>query len=117
VLGVAIVGASALLSGHPVLAADDKNKQKVSKELAPALKAAQDALQAKKFPEALAKLKEAEGNPKKTPYDQHIINELAGVAYAKTSNYPEAPRRSRPRSTTASSMRRKCPAASRPWHR
>src|SRR5882757_2197097 len=90
VMGVAIVGASALLSGHPVLAADDKNKQKVSKELAPALKAAQDALQAKKFPEALAKLKEAEGNPKKTPYDQHIINELAGVAYAKTNNYPEA---------------------------
>jgi tetratricopeptide (TPR) repeat protein len=88
--GVAIVGASALLSGHPALAADDKNKQKVSKELAPALKAAQEALQAKKYPEALAKLKEAEGNPKKSPYDQHIINELAGVAYAKTSNYPEA---------------------------
>jgi RNPP family C-terminal domain len=90
VIGAAIVGAAALLSGRPALAADEKNKQKVSKELAKDLKAAQDALQAKKFPEALAKLKDAEGNPKKTPYDQHIINELAGVAYAKTNNYPEA---------------------------
>src|SRR6201991_796620 len=90
VIGAAIVGASALLSGHAAFAADDKNKNKVSKELAPTLKAAQDALQAKKFPDAIAKLKEAEGNPKKTPYDQHIINELAGVAYAKSSNYPEA---------------------------
>jgi tetratricopeptide (TPR) repeat protein len=90
VSGAAIVGVAALISGQPAFAADDKNKQKVSKELAPTLKAAQDALQAKKFPEALAKLKDAEGNPKKTPYDQHIINELAGVAYAKTSNYPEA---------------------------
>src|ERR1700730_15973990 len=90
VIGAAVIGATALLSGQPAFAAEDKNKQKVSKELAPTLKAAQDALQAKKFPEALAKLKDAEGNPKKTPYDQHIINELAGVAYAKTSNYPEA---------------------------
>jgi tetratricopeptide (TPR) repeat protein len=90
VIGAAIVGAAALISGQPAWAADDKNKQKVSKDLAPTLKAAQDALQAKKIPDALAKLKDAEGNPKKTPYDQHIINELAGVSYAKINNYPEA---------------------------
>src|SRR3954465_471319 len=92
VLGIAAVGASAvLLSGSPVLAADkEKDKNKVSKELAPPLKAAQEALQQKKIPEAIAKLKEAEGNPKKTPYDQHIINELAGVAYAKQNNFNDA---------------------------
>jgi tetratricopeptide (TPR) repeat protein len=91
VMGVAVMGASVLLSGHPALAADkEKDKNKVSKDLAPTLKAANDALQAKKYPDALAKLKEAEGNSKKTPYDQHIINELAGVAYAKTNNYAEA---------------------------
>jgi len=92
VLGIAAVGASAvLLTGSPVLAADkEKDKNKVSKELAPSLKAAQEALQAKKFPDAIAKLKEAEGNPKKSPYDQHIINELAGVAYAKQNNFAEA---------------------------
>jgi tetratricopeptide (TPR) repeat protein len=90
VIGAAVIGAMTLISGQPAFGADDKSKQKVSKELAPTLKAAQDALQAKKFPEAIAKLKEAEGNPKKTPFDEHIINELAGVAYAKTNNYPEA---------------------------
>jgi tetratricopeptide (TPR) repeat protein len=90
VIGAAIVGAAAMLSGQPAFAADDKKKQTVSKELAKTLKEAQDALAAKKYPEALAKLKDAEGNPKKTPYDEHIINELAGVAYARTNNYPEA---------------------------
>ncbi|MGH8276306.1 MAG: tetratricopeptide repeat protein, partial [Steroidobacteraceae bacterium] len=54
------------------------------------LKAAQDALNAKKYADAIAKLKDAETNPKKTPYDEHIINELAAVAYARTGNYPEA---------------------------
>jgi tetratricopeptide (TPR) repeat protein len=90
VIGAAIVGAAAMISGQPAFAADDKKKQTVSKELAKTLKEAQDALTAKKYPEALAKLKDAEGNPKKTPYDEHIINELAGVAYARTNNYPEA---------------------------
>jgi tetratricopeptide (TPR) repeat protein len=92
-MGVAAAGAAVvLLTGNPALAADKEkdNKNKVSKELAPSLKAAQEALGKKQVPEAIAKLKEAEGNPKKTPYDQHIINELAGVAYAKSNNYPEA---------------------------
>jgi tetratricopeptide (TPR) repeat protein len=35
-------------------------------------------------------LKEAEGNPKKTPYDQHVINVLAGSAYARTNDFPDA---------------------------
>src|SRR3569833_973395 len=92
VLGVATVAASAVLVSGPTFAADKEkdSKNKVSKELAPSLKAAQEALQKKQLPEAIAKLKEAEGNPKKTPYDQHIINELAGVAYAKQNNKAEA---------------------------
>jgi tetratricopeptide (TPR) repeat protein len=91
VLGVATMAASAVLVSGPTFAAEkEKDKNKVSKELAPSLKAAQEALQAKKFPDAIAKLKEAEGNPKKSPYDQHIINELAGVAYAKQNNFAEA---------------------------
>src|SRR6185312_8290548 len=46
--------------------------------------------QAKKYSEALAKLKDAENNPKKSPYDQHVINELSAFAYAKTGNAAEA---------------------------
>src|SRR5579862_2938077 len=86
VLGVAIVGATSLVPGKPATAADEKSKNAVSKDLAKPLKAAQDALNAKKYPDAIAKLKEAEGNPKKTPYDEHVINELAAVTYARTGN-------------------------------
>ena len=40
--------------------------------------------------EAVARLKEAEANPKKTPYDEHVINVLAGSAYARTNDYQSA---------------------------
>jgi len=93
VMGAAIVGASALMSGSPAFAADDKNdknKNKVSKELAKTLKEAQELGTAKKYSESLAKLKEADGNPKKNPYDQHVIYELEANAYIKTNNYAEA---------------------------
>ena len=89
VLGVAVVGVSSLA---PVVAADKKEENKVSKDLAKPLKAAQDALQAKppKLQEAVQHLKEAEANPKKTPYDEHIINALAGSAYARMNDYADA---------------------------
>jgi tetratricopeptide (TPR) repeat protein len=87
VLSAAVMGATSLV---PVVAADKKEENKVSKDLAKPLKAAQDALQAKKYPDALAKLKEAESNPKKTPYDEHVINVLAGSAYARTNDYQSA---------------------------
>jgi len=77
-----------------IFAADDKKEKKnmVSKELGKPLKEAQEAINQKKYSDALAKLKEADGNPKKTPWDQHIICELEGNAYAKTNNYAEASR-------------------------
>src|SRR5882762_4524029 len=82
IVSAAVVGAAGLLPGKPAFA----EEKKVSKELAKTLKAAQDALNAKKYSEALAKLKEAEGNPKKTPYDEHVINMLAGAAYYSTKD-------------------------------
>ena len=87
VLSAAVVAATSLV---PVVAADKKEENKVSKDLAKPLKAAQEALQAKKYPDALAKLKEAESNPKKTPYDEHVVNVLAGSAYARTNDYQSA---------------------------
>ena len=88
-LGVAVVGVSGLA---PIAAADKKEENKVSKDLAKPLKAAQEALQAKppKLQEAVQHLKEAESNPKKTPYDEHIINALAGSAYAHMNDYAAA---------------------------
>ena len=86
VLGVAYVGVTSVVSLVPTRTATaaDEKKPSVSKELAKTLKAAQDAVQAKppKYQDALAKLKEAESNPKKTPYDEHVINELSAFAYA-----------------------------------
>jgi tetratricopeptide (TPR) repeat protein len=69
--------------------ADDK-KPTVSKALAKPLKAAQEAMQAKKYPEALNKLKEAEGMSGKSPYDEHLINEMLGFVYVRTSDYADA---------------------------
>ena len=83
---VALIGVTSFIHSSPAAA----QEKKVSKELAKTLKAAQDAVQAKKYSEALAKLKDAEGNPKKSPYDQHVINELSAFAYAKTNNAAEA---------------------------
>lgn len=88
IIGAAAVAAGGLMPGRPAVA--DEKKPQVSRELGKPLKAAQEAVQAKKYSDALAKLKEADANPKKTPYDQHIINELSGFAYVRTNNYAEA---------------------------
>ena len=62
----------------------------VTSSLSAPLRAAQDALRAEKYADAIARLKEAEANPTKTPYDEHVINVLAGSAYARSNNYADA---------------------------
>jgi tetratricopeptide (TPR) repeat protein len=62
----------------------------VSAALSAPLKAAEHALNAKNYPDVIAKLREAEANPSKTSYDEHVINELAAFTYARMQNYPEA---------------------------
>jgi tetratricopeptide (TPR) repeat protein len=80
-----------LVLAQAAQAADDK-KPNVSKELAKTLMAAKTDVEGKppKYQDALAKLKEAESNPKKTPYDEHVINELSAFAYAHTGAEAEA---------------------------
>jgi TolA-binding protein len=63
---------------------------KVSKASAKTLKAAQDAMNAKKYSDALAKLKEAQGIQGKTPYDEYLTNEMLGFIYTKQQQYGEA---------------------------
>jgi tetratricopeptide (TPR) repeat protein len=92
VLGAAVVGITSV-APRSAVAADEKkkdDKNTVSKALAKPLKAAQEAMQAKKYPDALAKLKEAEGMSGKSPYDEHLINEMLGFVYVRMQNYPEA---------------------------
>jgi tetratricopeptide (TPR) repeat protein len=93
VLGIAVVGATGFVVSKPAVAADkdkEKPKNSVSPELQKSLKAAQDALNAQKYDEALAKLKEAEANPKKKPYDEHVINQLGAVTYARMNNFADS---------------------------
>src|SRR5262245_20453032 len=96
---LAAAAASAILVGAGLAspaarAADEKAEKapekKVSKGASKLLKAAKDAADAQKYPEALAKLKEAEALPDKTPYDTHVLNELYGFVYVRTKQYPEA---------------------------
>lgn len=89
---VAAVASSAVILGAglaaPAWAKDDKPK--VSRSVAKPLKAAQDAMNAKNYPEALEKLKEVQGMSGKSPYDEHLVNEMLGFIYVRTQKYPEA---------------------------
>src|SRR5882724_7015184 len=96
---LAAAAASAILLGaglaSPAVHAADKkdekaDEKKVSKQASKPLKAAKDAADAKKYPEALDKLKEVEALPEKTPYDTHVMYELYGYVYVRTQQYPEA---------------------------
>jgi tetratricopeptide (TPR) repeat protein len=58
----------------------------VSNKLAKPLKAAQDAMAAKNYDEAMAKIKEAQALPEKTPYDNWVINTFLLKVYAAKSD-------------------------------
>lgn len=84
---LAALATSLLFAGATALAAD---KPQNSAKLAKPLKEAHDDLNAKKYPEAIAKLKEAEGTAGKTPYDQHLIYDMLSFAYIRTNDYADA---------------------------
>jgi tetratricopeptide (TPR) repeat protein len=90
VLGLAVVGVVSLAPVKPASAADEKPKATISQGIVKPLKAGQDALNAQKYDEAIAKLKEADAFAKKTPYDQHVINQLLALAYYKNGDLPDA---------------------------
>jgi tetratricopeptide (TPR) repeat protein len=71
----------------PAVAAE---KQTVSKAAGTPLKAAQAAMKAGKYQEALAKLKDVQAVPNKTPAEEHLMNEMLGYVYVKTNQYGEA---------------------------
>ena len=86
--GLAIIAAAGLVAATPAFAAE--GKQTNSAKLGKPLKEAHDDLNAKKYADAITKLHEAEGIAGKTPYDQHLINDMLGFAYARIQNYAEA---------------------------
>jgi tetratricopeptide (TPR) repeat protein len=90
-LGSALIaGCAGLLLAGAARAEEGKNN--VSAKMAKPLKAAQEDLTAKRYSDAILKLKEAEGATGKSPYDQHVIYEMLKVAYVRTQNYTDAAR-------------------------
>ncbi len=71
----------------PVQAAD---KPMNTKAAGAKLQDAKKSLDAKKYPEAIAKLKEAQGVSGKNAYDDFVINQMLSFAYLKTNNFAEA---------------------------
>src|SRR5438270_7567568 len=85
-----LAGAVIIAGLVPVTAAGAEGKQTNSAKLAKPLKEAHDDLNAKKYADAIAKLREAEGIGGKTAYDQHLINDMRGFPHARAPDYPEA---------------------------
>lgn len=77
-------GSCAVVSVH---AADKPMNSKVAGK---PLQAAKASLDAKKYPDAIAKLKEIQGLSGKNAYDDFLVNEMLSYAYLKTNNYAEA---------------------------
>ena len=93
ILGAAVAVVTALAPATSAFAQEKGEKEKGPKNspaLAKPLKEANDDIKAKKYTDAISKLKAAEGTSGKTPADQYIIDEMLSFAYIKTQNYPEA---------------------------
>jgi tetratricopeptide (TPR) repeat protein len=84
----ALVGAALLSLTAPATAAEKKPAN--SPKVAAALKPAQEAMQAKKWQEALAKIKEAQAVPDKNPYDVYVIHEFGCQSNLGAQNLAEA---------------------------
>jgi tetratricopeptide (TPR) repeat protein len=90
ILGAAVAAITALAPATSAFAQEKEKAPKNSAALAKPLSEANAALKAKNYPDAIAKLKAAEGMAGKTPVDQYIIDQMLAFSYIKTNNLPEA---------------------------
>src|SRR6185312_2114344 len=77
-------------AAHDQDAAKKEAKHTISKGESKFLPKANDLMKEKKWQDALGVLKQAEGVSGKTPWDEHLINEMYGFIYVRTNNLPEA---------------------------
>lgn len=90
VLAVALAVGAGLPASDTFAAEQKKPAMSVSKPAAKPLQAAQAAVQAKNWDEALAKLAEAEALPKKTAFDDYVIAQFKGMVLAQKGDYAGA---------------------------
>jgi len=75
-----------LAAAGTTLAADQPKAPTVSAAVQKPLAEVQGLLKDNKFPEALDKLHAADALPGKTPYDQHVINQMTAFVCSKTND-------------------------------
>jgi tetratricopeptide (TPR) repeat protein len=86
--GIAWIGL--LVAGPASPAFAQQGKQTPSRKAAPALKAAADAIKAKKYDVAAAKIKEVEALPEKSPYDEFLVHDMKGYLETRSKDYAGA---------------------------
>ena len=87
------LAAALLLAAASATLAQDKPApaaNSVRAEVAKPLIAAQDAIKAKNYPDAMARLKEAEAVPNRTPYETYAIDQTRGAAAVGAGDVPLA---------------------------
>jgi tetratricopeptide (TPR) repeat protein len=88
VAGAALVGFMAW-PASPALA---QAKQQPSRAAAKQLKAAEEAIHAKKYDVAAAKIKEVESLPERSPYDEYLVHEMKAFLDFRIKDYASAER-------------------------
>jgi Tetratricopeptide repeat len=86
-IGATLACGAGLVGITPAMAAGKSATPTVSREVGKPLKAAQDALKKGDYTGALQQLDTADALPKKTGYEQYLINEMKGYAYVRTKQF------------------------------
>src|SRR5580692_1258612 len=89
-LGVVLAVASLAATTQSALAADKPKEQQISRVIAKEMTAAQKALQASQWAEALKNLEAAEQKSPLTPFDKKTIYDFKGFANIKLNHLKEA---------------------------
>ena len=89
-LGVVLAVASLAVTTHSSLAADKPKEQQISRVIAKEMTAAQKALQASQWAEALKNLEAAEQKSPLTPFDKKTIYDFKGFANVRLNHLKEA---------------------------
>ena len=89
-IGAMLTCGASLVGVTPAMAATKSATPTVSREVGKPLKAAQDALKKGDYTGALQQLDTADAMPKKSAYEQYLINEMKGYAYVRTKQFPLA---------------------------
>ncbi len=85
-----VLGVTAGVVAPTIAIAAEAPKQKLSASVLKPLKAAQDAMTAKNWDEALVRIKEAQAVEPKTPYDAFMIDELGWYVLLQKKDYAAA---------------------------